>query len=257
MRNTIKFIAAAALLAASFAVFASGQHSGGHAAASIGQPGVSTAVSRTIAIQMEDTMRFTPSEVKVAQGETIRFVVTNAGQLRHEFNLGTDADLKAHAEQMKKFPEMEHDEPNLVSLAPGKTGEVIWHFTKAGKVSFACLHVGHYDAGMKGQVLVAKTAAVPAVEAPTAPKAGSGVVGSGADMAADWARGEVRKVDKAALKITLKHGDIKSLDMPPMTMVFRVADTALLDSVKVGDQVQFSVERRAGAIVVTQLKALP
>ena len=154
MKSTIKFIAAPALLTACMAVLASGNHSGGHAPASIGKPGVAKAVTRSIAVSMTDNMRFTPSDIQVRQGETIRFVVTNKGQLKHEFNLGTDADLKAHAEQMKKFPEMEHDEPNLVSLAPGKTGEVIWQFTKAGQVSFACLHVGHYDAGMKGQVKV-------------------------------------------------------------------------------------------------------
>jgi uncharacterized cupredoxin-like copper-binding protein len=50
---------------------------------------------------------------------------------------------------------MEHDEPNKISLAPGQQGEVIWTFTKAGAVDFACLHVGHFDAGMKGQVKVA------------------------------------------------------------------------------------------------------
>ena len=154
MKNTIKFIAAPALLTACMTVLASGSHSGGHAPASIGQPGIAKAITRNIAVSMTDNMRFTPSDIQVRQGETVRFVVTNKGRLQHEFNLGTDADLKAHAEQMKKFPEMEHDEPNLVSLAPGKTGEVIWKFSTAGKVSFACLHVGHYDAGMKGQVKV-------------------------------------------------------------------------------------------------------
>lgn len=136
------------------AVFASEGHSGGHASTAIGQPGKANAVTRTIAVSMSDDMRFSPSDIRVLKGETIRFTVTNKGQLRHEFNLGTDADLKAHAEQMKKFPEMEHDEPHLVSLASGTTGEVIWKFTKAGKVSFACLHAGHYDAGMKGVVNV-------------------------------------------------------------------------------------------------------
>ena len=139
-------------------------------------------------------MRFTPSQVEVKQGETIRFVVKNTGKLKHEFNLGTDKDLKAHAEVMKKFPEMEHDEPNIASVAPGSTGEVIWQFTKAGNVSFACLHPGHFDAGMRGQVKVS---------------------------AAELASGEVKKIDKATQKITLKHGDIKSLDMPAMTMVLQ------------------------------------
>ena len=154
MKKTIKFIAATAVFVWATGTLAAGNHAGGHGTTSIGQPGQANAVTRTIEVTMADTMRFTPSEVKVNQGETIRFVVTNAGQLKHEFNLGTDADLKAHAEHMKKFPEMEHDDPHLVSLAPGKKGEVIWKFTNAGKVSFACLHVGHFDAGMTGQVKV-------------------------------------------------------------------------------------------------------
>ncbi len=154
MKNTIQLIAACAILAGASGTFAAGSHAGGHGTDAIGKPGVATKVTRTITIDMTDAMRFTPSTVKVRRGETIRFVVTNSGQLKHEFNLGTEADLKAHYAQMLKFPEMEHDEPNLVSLAPGKTGEVIWQFTKSGTVHFACLHAGHYEAGMKGTVAV-------------------------------------------------------------------------------------------------------
>nr|WP_315494347.1 cupredoxin family protein [uncultured Rhodoferax sp.] len=154
MKNTIKLIAACAVLAGTSGTFAAGSHAGGHGTQAIGKPGIAAKVTRTIAIDMTDAMRFTPSAVKVRRGETIRFVVTNSGKLKHEFNLGTEADLKAHYAQMLKFPEMEHDEPNLVSLAPGKTGEVIWQFTQAGTVHFACLHPGHYEAGMKGTVAV-------------------------------------------------------------------------------------------------------
>jgi Cu(I)/Ag(I) efflux system periplasmic protein CusF len=75
--------------------------------------------------------------------------------------------------------------------------------------------------------------------------------------AGDMASGEVRKVDKDAAKITIKHGDIKSLDMPAMTMVFQVRDPALLDKVKPGDKVKFSVERRDGAFVVNAIESAP
>lgn len=132
-------------------------HSHSHGIDQIGKPGVLAQVTRTVEIDMSDAMRFTPDAVNVRQGETIRFVVKNSGQLKHEFNLGTDKDLKAHYALMKKFPEMEHDEPNIASVAPGGTGEVIWQFTKPGKVSFACLHVGHYEAGMKGRITVSAT----------------------------------------------------------------------------------------------------
>jgi Cu/Ag efflux protein CusF len=72
---------------------------------------------------------------------------------------------------------------------------------------------------------------------------------------ATLADGEVRKIDKDAGKITLKHGPIKSLDMPPMTMVFQVKDRALLDKVKSGDKVRFAAEEKAGAYVVTAIEA--
>lgn len=154
MKNTIKLIAACAVWAWASASFASGDHAGGHGTASIGKPGQAGKVERTITVEMSDAMRFTPSAIAVRRGETVRFVVKNAGKLKHEFNLGTEADLKAHYEMMKKFPDMEHDEPNIASVAPGGTGEVVWQFTKAGKVQFACLHPGHYEAGMKGTVTV-------------------------------------------------------------------------------------------------------
>mgnify|MGYP003385713416 CR=1 FL=1 len=142
------------LLAASTVATASGKHAGGHDESPIGQPGVAAKVARTIHIDMTDDMRFTPSNITVKKGETVRLVLKNSGQLKHEFNLGTPEELKEHSEVMKKFPDMEHDEPNAISLAPGKQGEVIWRFTKAGPINFACLVPGHYDAGMKGQVNV-------------------------------------------------------------------------------------------------------
>lgn len=81
--------------------------------------------------------------------------------------------------------------------------------------------------------------------------------GAAATMVADMTEGEIRKVDKGSKKITIKHGDIKNLDMPGMTMVFRVQDDAMLDQVKAGDKVKFVVERSNGAFVVTQLQATP
>ena len=143
------------------AVMASGSHAGGHDTANpIGQPGKSAKVSRTVNIDMTDTMRYTPSSISVKQGETIKFVIKNSGKVKHEMSLGTEKELLEHLEQMKKFPNMEHDEPSKVTLAPGKQGEIIWQFTQAGPVNFACLMPGHYEAGMKGVVAVSgKTAA--------------------------------------------------------------------------------------------------
>ena len=68
------------------------------------------------------------------------------------------------------------------------------------------------------------------------------------------AEGEVRKVDKDAKKITIKHGALQKLDMPPMTMVFRVKDPAMLGQVKAGDKVRFDAEKIGGAFTITQIE---
>ncbi len=144
--------AAASLLFAGAAIAHGDDHAESDA---IGEAGATGKVDRTVTVTMTDSMRFTPENVAVKQGETIKFVVKNAGQLKHEMVLGTERELKEHYELMKKSPGMGHAEPQMVTVAPGKTGEIVWRFTKAGKVAFACLQPGHYEAGMKGLVTVA------------------------------------------------------------------------------------------------------
>lgn len=126
----------------------------GHASA-LGKPGDPKKVSRTVEITMTDAMRYSPPSIAAKRNETIRFVLRNEGKLKHEMVLGTISELKEHAALMLKFPEMEHADPNQASVEPGKTGELVWQFTKAGTFDFACLQPGHYEAGMKGQVMVA------------------------------------------------------------------------------------------------------
>lgn len=128
-------------------------------ASALGKAGDPKKVSRTVEITTSDAMRFSPSSVAVKRNETIRFVLKNEGKLKHEMVLGTIKELKEHAALMLKFPEMEHADPNQASVEPGKTGELVWQFTKAGTFDFACLQAGHYEAGMKGQVMVAGAAA--------------------------------------------------------------------------------------------------
>ena len=154
MKTRYLMITVPALLAA-FAAQAAGTHAGGHDAQAIGAPGVAAKVTRTINVDMTDDMRFSAPKIEAKQGETIRFIVKNSGKVKHEMVLGSEKELKEHYEVMKKNPEMEHEDPNMVSLAPGKSGEIVWQFTKAGRVDFACLQPGHYDAGMKGLVNVA------------------------------------------------------------------------------------------------------
>ena len=72
---------------------------------------------------------------------------------------------------------------------------------------------------------------------------------------ADMAEGEIRKVDLDNKKITIKHGEIKNLDMPGMTMVFQVKDPALLEKAKAGDKIRFKAEKSGGALVVTDIEA--
>lgn len=145
--------AASTILLASTATlsFANGDHAESDA---IGKPGKVANAKRTITVDMLDSMRFTPDSIMVKQGETIKFIVKNSGKVKHEMVLGTEKELKKHYEVMKKTPEMEHADENQITVQPGKSGEIIWQFTKAGKVNFACLQLGHYDAGMVGVVMV-------------------------------------------------------------------------------------------------------
>jgi len=148
-------ITALSMVFVSSFAYAHGDNAGGHGEAdTIGQPGKTENISRTITITMLDTMRYNPASISVKQGETIKFIVKNSGKTKHEMVLGTEKELKGHYELMKKNPEMEHADENMVTVQPGKSGEIVWKFTKAGKIDFACLIPGHYDAGMKGTVKV-------------------------------------------------------------------------------------------------------
>jgi uncharacterized cupredoxin-like copper-binding protein len=119
-----------------------------------GRQGDPKKVTRTISVDMKDTMRFVPADITVKQGETIKFVVKNSGKLMHEMVLGTMAELKEHGEMMKKHPDMEHDEPYMSHVSPGKKEQMVWQFTKAGDFYYACLVPGHFEAGMVGKIKV-------------------------------------------------------------------------------------------------------
>lgn len=129
-----------------------------------GIAGDAKAAKRTIEVQMLDSMRFVPEKIDVKQGETVRFVVKNGGQVMHEFVIGTRQENDAHAEMMMKHPGMEHDEPYMAHVAPGKTGEIVWTFNRPGEFDFACLIAGHYQAGMVGRISVAPVETAGAVK---------------------------------------------------------------------------------------------
>ena len=121
-----------------------------------GIAGDARAATRTLTVGMADNMRFSPGKIEVKLGETIRFTIKNSGQVMHEFVIGTKKELDEHAALMVKFPKMEHDEPYMAHVAPGKTGEIVWHFNRAGTFDFACLIAGHYQAGMTGTIIVTR-----------------------------------------------------------------------------------------------------
>ena len=109
---------------------------------------------RTITIDMGDDMRFKPDVIDVREGETVRLAIRNRGKLLHELVIGTQQELDEHAAMMVKFPNMQHDEPYMAHVDPGKRGEIVWNFNRAGEFKFACLIAGHYQAGMVGTVRV-------------------------------------------------------------------------------------------------------
>ncbi len=178
-RNFLSGVAGATLtvtLALGSAIaLAAGNHHGGHHGdkVAIGVPGEASEVTRTIEIKMFDNY-YEPEEISVKKGETILFKVVNAGELVHEFNIGTAATHAAHQEEMMMMMEhgvleadkinhemmkmdmgngktMEHNDPNSALLAPAESAEIIWKFADGGELEFACNVPGHYDAGMMGE----------------------------------------------------------------------------------------------------------
>jgi uncharacterized cupredoxin-like copper-binding protein len=157
----------AALIAAALIGSAGGAHSHGDAAHAAkagpvkkeqkpwGIAGDAKAVRRTVRVTMLDAMRYSPDRVEVRLGETVRFAHRNAGKQMHEFVIGTPEENEAHAALMLKFPGMEHSEPYMAHVGAGQTGEIVWTFNRPGEFDFACLIPGHYQAGMKGKIIVA------------------------------------------------------------------------------------------------------
>ncbi len=119
-----------------------------------GRAGDPSKVSRTVTVAMDDNMRFSPAQVTVKKGETIRFFVKNSGKMAHEMVIGSIDELKSHAEMMRKMPGMQHAESNMVSLSAGQRGAIVWQFDQPGLVDFACLIPGHLEAQMVGKVIV-------------------------------------------------------------------------------------------------------
>jgi len=159
--------------------FAAGTHYGGHGhGTAIGEPGKASQASKTIEVTAGDNF-YEPEKIEVKAGETIRFVITNTGEVVHDFTLGTAAMHAAHQKEMAMMVEhgviegdrinrdrmkmdmgggrtMEHNDPNSALLEPGQTAEIVWKFTEPMTLEFACNVPGHYESGMMGSIKVGK-----------------------------------------------------------------------------------------------------
>jgi uncharacterized cupredoxin-like copper-binding protein len=150
-------LVATLLLSASAGAGPAGHSHSHDEAFSAGVPGDPKKPARIVQVTMGETdgkMIFVPEKIQVKKGEQVKFMLRNNGELEHEFILATTAENLKHGEAMKKNPDMEHDDPNGKRLAPKKTNEMVWKFTKAGEFEYSCLIPGHREAGMVGTVTV-------------------------------------------------------------------------------------------------------
>jgi len=134
-----------------------GHHHNGGVTYSAGEPGDPKKPAQVIVITMREgdgKMMFFPERLEVRKGEQVRFLLRNNGLLDHEFVVATTEENLKHAEEMRKNPDMEHDDPNAMRITSKKASELVWKFTKTGQFEFGCLIPGHREAGMTGTIVV-------------------------------------------------------------------------------------------------------
>lgn len=158
MKSCLKLAGLAVLLSAGTALAGPGGAGHSHGGdTAYGKPGDPKKPARVVAIAMSEKdgkMLFTPDRIEVRRGEQVKFALRNNGELDHELVVATLEENLKHAIEMQKNPDMEHDDPNAKRLAPKKSGEIVWQFTKAGEFDFSCLIPGHREAGMTGKIIV-------------------------------------------------------------------------------------------------------
>jgi len=132
-----------------------GHDDGGHEMSAVGMPMPvdSTAVTKTITVHMMDSMKFNFSDMAgIKKGDIIKFVVMNKGKIPHEFGIGSIEEQTAHRKMMQSMPGMKHEDGATISVEPGKSKEIVWHFMGDSTVQFACNVPGHFEAGMHSEV---------------------------------------------------------------------------------------------------------
>lgn len=110
---------------------------------------------RTVTVAAHDPFAFAPRSIPIQAGETIRFVVTNEGDVEHEFVIGTREELLEHAMVMTHGG-MRDDTSRAIRLIPGRTKASVFTFGSAADLGYGCLVPGHYPAGMSGDFEIAK-----------------------------------------------------------------------------------------------------
>lgn len=115
-----------------------------------------TQADRTVSVRMFDDMRYEPERFDVDAGDTVRFEVTNSGEVRHEFFIGTTDEHREHADEMREREHADevHANPAAVSVEPGETGTLEYTFDEAGELLVGCHEPGHYEAGMVAPITV-------------------------------------------------------------------------------------------------------
>jgi len=128
-----------------------------HDVTAFGEPGNPRKPARVVQIAMRlehGKMLFVPDRIELRRGEQVRFAITNEDFVNHEFILGTEREIRAHAEEMKKNPDMEYEDEHSLTLGMFGSGDLLWRFTKPGEFVYACLIPGHLERGMRGTVVV-------------------------------------------------------------------------------------------------------
>jgi uncharacterized cupredoxin-like copper-binding protein len=155
-KRGIALVAATLVSAAAWAGGGPSGHSHG-ASFAAGEPGDPKQPSKIVQVIMGESdgkMLFVPARLEIKKGDQVKFQLRNNGELDHEFVLANTADNLQHAEAMKTNPDMAHAEPNGRRLAPKKTSEIAWKFTRSGEFEYSCLIPGHREAGMVGTIVV-------------------------------------------------------------------------------------------------------
>lgn len=153
--NTLK----RTILVFALSMFAAAAGVHDHGSSVSGKLGDPKRVTRTVKLEMSE-YAFDKGALTFKAGETVRFVVSNKGKLKHELTIGTAEEQKTHRAAMQSMSDMKHDEhshdmpSNAIHVGPGETRELVWQFTNEGSLLFACNYPGHADLGMEGAISV-------------------------------------------------------------------------------------------------------